>query len=92
MLNDMLADMRYPWDMHIKINTQDFVPTYKNVTVYYKEGESMIIIPPKKPKKKKKPRHPTNPIQPSVKESAEESEEESANIKGGRPPTQVFMF
>ena len=104
MLNDMLADMRYPWDMHVKMNTQDFVPTYKNVTVYYKEGESMIIVPPKKPKKKPKrpegpPRQYASQIQSAQKEPTEEPTEEPAEEPAKTSTTKpttggchVFMF
>lgn len=34
-LNSINNNNEYPWDMHKKIDDEYFVPTYKNVSLYY---------------------------------------------------------
>jgi hypothetical protein len=52
-LNMIVNDTLYPWDLREKVIEQHFIPTYKNITLYYKDTTN-LLKPPIKPGMKKK--------------------------------------
>jgi hypothetical protein len=48
-LNRIINETQYPWDLREQMISQSFVPTYKNITLYYKDTKKLLTPP--KPKK-----------------------------------------
>jgi hypothetical protein len=41
-LNSIGNHTQYPWDLDEKITYEDFIPTYKNITLYYKDSNKLL--------------------------------------------------
>jgi hypothetical protein len=50
-LNMIVNTTQYPWDLRDKIIEESFIPTYKNVTLYYKDTTKLLKPPINKKKK-----------------------------------------
>lgn len=53
-LNGIANETFYPWDLHEKKVQDYFVPTYKNITLYYKDYDALLKPPIKSNTQKKK--------------------------------------
>jgi hypothetical protein len=47
-LNQIVNDTQYPWDLRENIKDNDFIPSYKNVVLYYKDPSKLMAPPIKK--------------------------------------------
>ena len=41
-LNSIDNNTKYPWNLHEKITYEHFIPTYKNITLYYKDSNKLL--------------------------------------------------
>lgn len=62
-LNGIANETLYPWDLRKKKVQDYFVPTYKNVILYYKDNEALLKAPAPARKSKSKKGGNENKVQ-----------------------------